>query len=320
MGFRKACQPGHVDSVSGCKFFQSVFERLSPWLNCDCGYQALYATIPLYNLSQTLYKLSVATQLYRLFNTPKNQLKIKIMFAWILLCGMYTVLGCLFYCSPVKKAWDVFVPGTCMDRDVLHYTISALNILNDLLLIAVPLYFVLKLQIPKKQRLVLASIFSCGAFVTIVSIIRLKALHENVTGPEVDQPITGVNIALWSHLDINVAIIFLSLPALQALITRYILKKHYSGSDSHSGATGAVTGSGPGSRVLRSHATRNDDLDYEAGDRMAIHVQQSIEMKSYAIDDTGSEKDLIDKQNFGPTNYTTISAGGNNPKSNQSPV
>jgi hypothetical protein len=163
MGFRKACQPGHVDSVSGCKFFQSVFERLSPWLNCDCGYQALYATIPLYNLSQTLYKLSVATQLYRLFNTPKNQLKIKIMFAWILLCGMYTVLGCLFYCSPVKKAWDVFVPGTCMDRDVLHYTISALNILNDLLLIAVPLYFVLKLQIPKKQRLVLASIFSCGA-------------------------------------------------------------------------------------------------------------------------------------------------------------
>jgi len=95
-----------------------------------------------------------------------------------------------------------------MDRDVLHYTISSLNILNDLLLIAVPLYFVLKLQIPKKQRLALASIFSCGALyvgsilhncclvadspyptsVTVVSIIRLKALHENVTGKEAEQP------------------------------------------------------------------------------------------------------------------------------------
>ena len=132
--------------------------------------------------------------------------------------------------------------------------------------------------------------------------------------------VTGVNIAIWSHLDINVAIIFLSLPALQALITCYIMKKDYSGSGSHSGATGAVSGSGPGSRVLRSRATRNDDLDYEAGNRMAIHVQQSIEMKSYAIDDTGSEKDLIDKQNLGPTHYTAISGGNNNSNSNQSPV
>lgn len=45
---------------------------------------------------------------------------------------------------------------------------------------------------------------------------------------------------------------------------------------------------------------------------MVIAVQQSVEMKSYPVDDTGSEKDLITKQSFTPAiqSHATISGGG----------
>lgn len=69
------------------------------------------------------------------------------------------------------------------------------------------------------------------------------------------------------------------------------------------------------SRALQTFGSRSDKLDnMEPEGPMTIRVQQSIEMKSYALDDTGSEKDLITKQNFTPAiqSYTTVTGGSAN--------
>lgn len=124
------------------------------------------------------------------------------MFCWILVCGIMSVLTSLFYCKPLQKAWNLSLDGSCADLSSLHYSISAINILNDVLLLAIPAPFIIRLQVPKKQRILLISIFACGALyvvltldarmvaflltessVTIVSIIRLKALYDELTGP-----------------------------------------------------------------------------------------------------------------------------------------
>jgi hypothetical protein len=82
--------------------------------------------------------------------------------AWVLVCGLFTVLSSLFYCVPVQKAWNVFEPGHCISNAPLNFTISSFNILNDLCLLAIPLFFLKNLQMNQKQRLVLMSIFACG--------------------------------------------------------------------------------------------------------------------------------------------------------------
>jgi hypothetical protein len=92
-----------------------------------------------------------------------GQRVIKVLIAWIVVCGIMSVSGSLFYCSPIAKAWDFALEGHCVNRPALNYSISGFNIVNDLVLVAMPTPFLMKLQLPKKQRIVLVSVFACGA-------------------------------------------------------------------------------------------------------------------------------------------------------------
>jgi hypothetical protein len=122
----------------------------------------LFTTVPLYNLTQTLYKLSITTQSYRLFTTQWGKKIMKGLIAWILACGIMSVSGSLFYCIPVRKAWDDSVEGHCSNRVIINYSVSGFNIVNDLFLLGIPVPFLLNLHLPKKQRVVLISVFACG--------------------------------------------------------------------------------------------------------------------------------------------------------------
>lgn len=39
---------------------------------------------------------------------------------------------------------------------------AGFNILNDIMLLIIPLPFLTKLQLPRKQRIILISVFACG--------------------------------------------------------------------------------------------------------------------------------------------------------------
>lgn len=98
---------------------------------------------------------------------------------------------------------------------------------------------------------------------------------------------TSVPIALWSVVEINVAIICGSVPSLKAFVSRVIFGNKPGSTPSH-GVYG-LSASRKQSHVLRSQV----DDDERRGTRLEIQVEQSIEMKAYHIDETGSEKDLI---------------------------
>jgi len=271
--------------------------NLTPFL------QAIYATVPCYNLAQTFYKLSIIVQASRLFTAGIATKLIRCLIAWIIACGILSVSGSLFWCSPIAKAWDSPVDGWCVDRANLNYAISGFNIVNDLLLLSIPAPFIFRLQLPQKQRIVLYGVFACGVFVTIVSCIRLKSLWADLSESTEIQATTGVDIALWSGLEINVAIICGSAPALNAFIRRVILRKsslNASSGAQYAGSTTATWGGGGG----RRNPTVAEDSIEEGG--MTITVQRDVEMKTYAVDDTGSERELIETEAFSPAFRNTV--------------
>lgn len=129
--------------------------------------------------------------------------------------------------------------------------------------------------------------------VTIVSTIRLKSLYDVASGPIELQTVTGVDIALWSGLEINIAIICGSVPALRAFVHRLF------GSGSQ-----PTYGYGNNSTVRkqsRALGSMSGDEDRTKGS-LRITVRESIEMKRYGGDDQGSESDLIiiQKDAFSP--------------------
>lgn len=81
---------------------------------------------------------------------------------WIVVCGLFSLCGTLFYCSPVSKSWNTLQDGHCVNRNALNYVISTFSIFNDLMLLVIPIFFLRALQIAQKQRIILISIFACG--------------------------------------------------------------------------------------------------------------------------------------------------------------
>ncbi|KAK2614529.1 hypothetical protein N8I77_001341 [Diaporthe amygdali] len=272
---------------------------------------ALYVTVPFYNLTQTFYKLSLTTQAARLFTTRTAARIMKAAILWVCACGIMSFCAALFFCFPIAKAWDDSLQGWCVDRPALNYSVAGFNIVNDLMLLIIPLPFLQKLQIPRKQRIILVSVFACGLFTTVISIVRLRALYQNLNGPYEEQSVTSVPIALWSVIEINVAIICGSVPSLKAFVSRVIFGQKPGSTPSHN--VYGLSATRKQSQVLRSQV----DDEERRGTRLEIQVEQSIEMKAYHVDETGSDKNLIHAGAQGFRNdsrnqtETKINANGN---------
>ncbi|KAL8860979.1 MAG: hypothetical protein Q9178_002492 [Gyalolechia marmorata] len=87
----------------------------------------------------------------------------------------------------------------------------ALNVGTDLIVLILPLFMIYGLQLRTTQKVVLAGIFSLGLLIVAVDILRtVQSLRSG----------TFSGVALWSSLEVTVAVIVSSLPLYRVLITR----------------------------------------------------------------------------------------------------
>lgn len=103
--------------------------------------------------------------------------------------------------------------------------------------------------------------------------------------------VKGVDIALWSSLEINVAIVCASVPALKPLFVKVFprLISSFSDSAKRSRTGGRTTGRSHGTVQLASFDP-SGGLESGSG----IKVQQDFEMKALPADgDDNSEKNLV---------------------------
>ncbi|RDW76096.1 hypothetical protein BP5796_06917 [Coleophoma crateriformis] len=252
--------------------------------------QCLWATIPIYNLSLLFSKLSIICQYMRIFTTP-NVLKLcRVMIGVLILYGCWTVFGSAFMCIPVNFFWDSSIKGSCMNKLAFWFSNAALNITTDLMIFAIPIPLVRQLQLPKKQKIALMFVFAFGAFVCVTSVIRLKALYQ--ISVSIDTSLDGVSTAIWSGIEINVAIGCASLPALKPLLGRIfpgLLSSNGSRNKSNMYPLSGVGGSNH-MDTLRSRSKAEDK------DAFNVTVQRDIYQQSEDVERRsreGSERSLV---------------------------
>ncbi|KAL7788706.1 hypothetical protein V8C37DRAFT_418302 [Trichoderma ceciliae] len=147
----------------------------------------------------------------------------------VLLWAIAVILVTIFQCQPTNAWWNRFKPTHPLQPDQYKCTVDSVKffygnaiptIVTDVLMLALPLPYVTKLQLPKGQKFALASIFLVGLFVTIVSIVRLHYLLQgNLTSPDITW--NFVDIALWSVVEGNTAIFCACLPFLRPVLSRF---------------------------------------------------------------------------------------------------
>uniref|UniRef100_A0A0B7JW50 Rhodopsin domain-containing protein n=1 Tax=Bionectria ochroleuca TaxID=29856 RepID=A0A0B7JW50_BIOOC len=81
---------------------------------------------------------------------------------WFVVYGVVNCITPIFCCIPVRKFWDHDAPGYCIEWGYLHYTLSAINIANDFLLLLFPIPILVKLNVSARVRVILVVTLTCG--------------------------------------------------------------------------------------------------------------------------------------------------------------
>lgn len=101
--------------------------------------------------------------LYKLFATKQSvKVAIYITLAWVLGWGVAVVIASIFLCEPIEHSWYPNDPGKCGDRNAFFMAAGALNVVNDFVIMAIPIPNIWSLQLPTGRRIGLIAAFAVG--------------------------------------------------------------------------------------------------------------------------------------------------------------
>ncbi|KAK5708471.1 hypothetical protein LTR17_020650 [Elasticomyces elasticus] len=166
-----------------------------------------WASIWVYNLAISFTKFSILLQYLRI-----------VVFVY----SCWTFFSAIFACTPVEYFWKPNRPGggKCLDRFAVWFANAGINIVTDIATGVLPLPVFNSLELPKRQKIALMSVFALGGFTCVVSILRLQSLYviSRATDVSWNNPLA----AIWSTVEINTGILCSCLPTLKACVSRYL--------------------------------------------------------------------------------------------------
>jgi hypothetical protein len=146
-----------------------------------------------------------------------------------------------------------------------------------------PYPVLIKTQIPAKKKLVLFGLFSLGAFITIIQIIRIQTIHN------LANYLDSSMLIMWSMVENNLGIIVASVPPLSPLIRSW-REKSSKNSNGRSGASYALGSMKDGRLRLGSQ----NDYGLRGGDDYKVKSHTTVKTGSFRNGDNSSEEYIVD--------------------------
>ncbi|CAE7196545.1 hypothetical protein P3342_010167 [Pyrenophora teres f. teres] len=236
----------------------------------------LFWSIVSYNISLCATKVSILLQYHRIFTVAEMRIPLGLLMAFIIIWGTGAFFTSIFTCIPIHAYWDVLAKptATCLKSNSLWYMNASINMVTDLAVAFLPVRVIWNLQIARNQKIALIAVLTIGWFVCVVSVLRLIALVSLSTHPD-DSSYYSAPAAYWSGIEINLAIVCASLPALKPLIVRII-----PGFSSRNSGRGV--GTCESSRVVtigtrcRNTARQTAEFELEAGVPESLHPERPL--------------------------------------------
>ncbi|CAG8893508.1 unnamed protein product [Penicillium egyptiacum] len=113
------------------------------------------------------------------------------------------VLVAAFQCQPISMDWTGTGPGKCVNINLFYLCNAVLNIVTDLLTCTLPIKVIFHLQIPQKQKIVLAFILCLGLF-SKDSTYAIRGAMD------------------WSVIETNIGLLAASIPSFKAIASRFL--------------------------------------------------------------------------------------------------
>lgn len=145
----------------------------------------------------------------------------------------------VFQCTPVRRAWQLDLPGKCINYNAVGWANAGLNIFQDILIVVLPIGELRSLQISSKKKIGLYAMFGVGSLygffslpccrtqlirysVCITGIIRLYTLKN--FGLTADPTWNNVLTIFWSTMETTAAVFCACMPSMRAGLVRLFPK------------------------------------------------------------------------------------------------
>ncbi|KAF4468469.1 benzoate 4-monooxygenase cytochrome [Fusarium albosuccineum] len=218
-----------------------------------------YIVAPIFITCNGLSKTSLLTVYPQI--SPQKWFRITI-WAAISMVASYTIVIAgllLFGCQPIRTAWDPYSFGTgkCVDLAVLYIAIAVANIVSDVVLFIIPIPTIVRLKMPKAQKVGAAIMFGIGSVTVATSIVRMNYL-PSLLGTN-DIPWVAAPANVWSFVEVNLFIICGSMPTFRKFLRRFFPR--LMGSSSTSGPSKSSNYDASQSKLHRQQHTGYSQFD-----------------------------------------------------------
>ncbi|KAJ4289085.1 hypothetical protein N0V90_011427 [Kalmusia sp. IMI 367209] len=182
----------------------------------------LFFAYPFYMVTEAFCQLSILAFYLRIMTDRMTR---KVVWSFIVLVasfGIGNLFSMIFQCWPISFFWEGWkgemIPASQIDMNLFSFVRGGLEIVVDLIILALPLPMLLKLQMKLQKKLQILSMFCVGFVITGVSIARLHALIEfsKTTNPTYDNTPT----IYWCSLEANLFIVVACMPAVHAIFQK----------------------------------------------------------------------------------------------------
>jgi hypothetical protein len=135
------------------------------------------------------------------------------------------ILALVLNCQPTEAYWksyslDYTKSYKCADTRNLNPVSGALSVFSDLYSVILPMGMLRHFDAPKRQKMALNAVFSLGLLVVATGCVRTYYIYQ--LGVSYDISWTGYNLFVWSILEIQIALICASAPALRVFFREYL--------------------------------------------------------------------------------------------------
>uniref|UniRef100_A0A0B7KDL0 Rhodopsin domain-containing protein n=2 Tax=Bionectria ochroleuca TaxID=29856 RepID=A0A0B7KDL0_BIOOC len=224
-----------------------------------------------YALTMITSKASIAVFLLRI--TSSTRLHSWIIYISLCVTTLTTttfMFVCMFQCLPIPYFWTRQGDGKCIGINViitLTYTFSTFSIVTDYIFAFLPIAIVWNLKMKKRAKWLLVPIFLLGSVASSAVAVRFAYVE---TFRDADYLWATAPIAVWSNVEMGLAITAASLATLRPLVRTISASLGFSSSGGPSGPSGgpshALNGTAAGSSAFdrsrsrtKRQLTRNEE-------------------------------------------------------------
>ncbi|KAK1995101.1 hypothetical protein LX36DRAFT_692797 [Colletotrichum falcatum] len=179
----------------------------------------LYAAEIAYVFVLLLAKLSLVVFYLRIFTVPKFRVAAYSLIGFLVLGQVVIGFLTIFSCHPIELFWDRDIhTGGCLDVNQLAYANSALAIIQDLVILALPMAMLPGLQMNLNKKMSVAMVFLLGSIGFVSTIVRLQVLA--VFGNSIDPTWDYAPVVWWTTAELGVVIVCACAPMIRGLVEK----------------------------------------------------------------------------------------------------